>query len=384
MALDRAVSIAALRELARRRLPRPIFEFVDGGAQDEVTLRANRDALAAVRLLPRALVDVSAPDTRVQLLGEEHAWPLVLAPTGLAGLLWPRGEAVTARAAAAHQLAYCLSMMSACSMEEVHAAAPAPFWFQLYLLRDRAINAALMDRARACGSRVLVFTVDTKIQGPRERDLRNGFTVPPRVTAANLLDLLRHPGWLARVGLGPRVTFGNLAGTASAARDIMSIARFAAEQYDLSPDWSALEWVKSHWGGPVAVKGILGAEDARRALDHGADAIIVSNHGGRQLDHAPAAFSVLPAVAQAVGGRAAVLLDGGVRRGADVVKALARGADACMVGRAVLYGLGAGGAAGVGRALDILQAEIINTLSLLGVPRASELEPDSLCPPWLP
>ncbi len=369
-----AHSIADLRERARARLPRTLFDFIDGGAQDEATLRANTEALRAVRLLPRALVDVSELDTSVELLGRRYATPLVVAPTGLAGLLWPRGEALLAAAAAARGTAFCLSMMSACSLEEVHAAAPAPFWFQLYLLKDRGINEALMERARACGCEVLVLTVDTKIQGPRERDIRNGFTVPPRITAANLLDMLTHPAWLARVGLGPAVSFGNLAGSACASRDVVSIARFAQDQYDQTPSWTALEWVKRRWRGPVLVKGILDPRDAWLACEHGADAIAVSNHGGRQFDQAPAALSVLEDVAARVGGRAQILLDGGVRRGADVVKALAHGAQGCMAGRALLFGLAANGEAGVSRALEILQEEVRNTLVLLGQPRIDQVD----------
>jgi L-lactate dehydrogenase (cytochrome) len=375
------INIEDLRQRARRRLPRTIFDFVDGGSQDERSLRANRTDLQKLAFLPRVLTDVSVRDQTTTVLGETLSSPLIVAPTGLAGVLRRNGEALEARAAASAGIAYCLSMMSACSIEQVARAASRPFWFQVYLLRDRNINERLIERARAVGCRVLVLTVDTKAQGPRERDIRNGFTVPPRVTARNLFDFARRVGWIADVALGPRITFGNLAGSLVGSDDIISVARFAAEQYDPSIDWSDLEWCKSIWHGPVAVKGVLTAEDARLAIEHGADAVIVSNHGGRQLDGSPSAISMLPTIAEVCAGRAEVILDGGVRRGSDVLKALALGARACMAGRPFLYGLAADGEAGVARAIEILKSEIDVDLALLGRNSARQLDASALA--WM-
>jgi L-lactate dehydrogenase (cytochrome) len=371
-------SIADLRERARQRLPKAVFDFVDGGAQDEISLHANRADFERLRLMPRALTDVSRREVGTTLLGQPVSLPLVIAPTGLAGLLWPKGEVEEARAAQAAGIPYCLSMMAASSIEEVARATRQPLWFQLYLLKDRSLAQALVDRARAAGSRVLVVTVDTKAQGPRERDIRNGFTVPPRVTPANVLDVLRRPQWLRRVALGPRVTFANLAGSLVQSRDIISIARFAAEQYDFTVNWSDIDWCRAMWSGPLVLKGVLTPEDAALAVEHGADAVIVSNHGGRQLDGSPSAIAALPAIVDEVQGRAEIILDGGVRRGTDIVKALALGARACMAGRPFLYGLAADGQAGVARAIDIFRNELDVSLALLGRSGVQELDESAI------
>lgn len=373
-----AVSIEDLRTAARRRLPKAIFEFVDGGAQDELTLRANREDFSRLRLLPRVLTDVAARDTSTTLLGERIALPLVIAPTGLAGLLSRKGEVAEARVAARAGIPYCLSQMAASSIEEVMQGSAHPFWFQAYLLRDRAINQALFDRAWGAGCRVLVVTVDTKAQGPRERDIRNGFTVPPRVTLRNVLDVARRVHWLRDVALGPRVTFANLAGTLIGKGDIVNIARLAQEQYDFSLDWKDLDWVRSVWRGKLAIKGVLTPDDARLAVEHGAQAVIVSNHGGRQLDGAPSAVAALPPIVDELQGRAEVILDGGVRRGTDILKAVALGARACMAGRPFLYGLAAAGEQGAARALEIFRSELDVSLALLGRPRVSELDESAL------
>lgn len=373
-----ALNIAELREGARRHLPRSVFEFVDGGSQDEVSLRANREDFARYAFLPRVLTDVSKRDLTTTILGTPAAFPLVLAPTGLAGIVRRQGELAASRAAAAAGVPYCLSTMASCTIEQIAAASDVSRWFQLYVFRDRGLTKAFIERAKASGCKALVLTVDTKVQGPRERDMRNGFTVPPRFTAATLLDFARHWRWLLDVGLGPKVTFRNLEGTAVQSDSPMTITQFISGQYDLSVNYEDLEWFKSLWGGPVAVKGILTGADARRAVDHGADGIIVSNHGGRQLDGAISAIRALPDVVDAVGDRAEVILDGGVRRGADILKALCLGARACMVGRPWLYGLAVGGEAGVGRALDILRHEFDLALTLLGYTRPSELSRDCL------
>jgi len=371
-------NIADLRLRAQRRLPRAIFDFVDGGAQDETTLRANRDEFHRIALAPRVLRDVSQRDQSTTLLGETLASPLIIAPTGMAGLVRRNGETMLARAAAEADIGYCLSMMSACTIEDVKHASHRPFWFQLYLLRNRAINLALMERAWAVGCRTLVLTVDTKQQGLRERDLRNGFTVPPRITLRNALDVVRRPRWLADVAFGPRITFANLAGQMIGADDIVSVARLAAEQYDATSSFDAIDWCKQHWAGAVAIKGILTANDARLAVERGADALIVSNHGGRQLDGTPASVAALPAVVDAVEGRAQVVLDSGIRRGGDVLKALALGARACMTGRPFLYGLAADGEAGVREAIAILRSEIDLGLVLMGVDQVQALDRSAL------
>jgi L-lactate dehydrogenase (cytochrome) len=376
----RIASIEDLRLRARRRLPRAVFDFVDGGSHDEASLRANRRDFERLCLLPRVLTDVSKRDASTTLLGEPISMPLVMAPTGLAGLLSRKGELSLARAAEAAGIPYCLSQMAACSIEEVEGATRRPFWFQSYLLKDRSINEALLERAARAGCRTLVITVDTKAQGPRERDIRNGFTVPPRVTWRNALDVARRLHWLLDVALGPRVTFANLAGSIAGTRNIISIARFAAEQYDATMSWSHLEWFRSKWKGKLAIKGILTVEDAQRATHYGVDAVIVSNHGGRQLDGAPSPLAVLPAIVEAVGERVDIILDGGVRRGSDVLKALAIGARACMAGRPFLYGLAADGERGVRQAIELLHAEIDNNLALLGRPIAREL--DQTCLRW--
>jgi L-lactate dehydrogenase (cytochrome) len=373
-----AVSIEDLRRAARRRLPRAIFDFIDGGAQDEISLRANRSDFERLRLLPRVLTDVSARDASTTLLGENIALPLVVAPTGLAGLLSRKGETAEARAAERAGIPFCLSQMAASSIEEVQQTTTRPFWFQTYLLKDRGINQALLERAHRAGCRVLVVTVDTKAQGPRERDIRNGFTVPPRVTWRNVLDVARRIHWLRDVALGPRVTFANLAGTVVGSADIISIARFAQEQYDFTVSWSHIDWVRSVWNGKLVIKGVLTPEDTRLAVEHGAQAVIVSNHGGRQLDGAPSAIAALPRIADELQGRAEIILDGGVRRGTDILKALALGARACMAGRAFLYGLAADGEQGVTRALEIFRSELDVSLALLGKASVRELDKSAI------
>jgi L-lactate dehydrogenase (cytochrome) len=369
-----AVNIDELRQLARRRLPKMVFEFIDGGAQDEITLRANMTDFQRIRLLTRVLTDVTTRDQSVELFGQRYDSPLVVAPTGLAGLLSRRGEVSAVRAAHRRRVPYCLSTMATCSIEEIAAAGDAPNWFQLYVLRDRGLTKAFIERARASRCSALVLTVDTKLQGPRERDIRNGFTVPPRFGPTTLLDFARHWRWLIDIGLGPKVTFRNFLGTAAQSANAVTITQFIAGQYDLSVGWKDVDWFKEQWGGPVLLKGILAPEDAKLAVAHGLDGVIVSNHGGRQLDGAISAIAALPGVVDAVAGAVPVLLDGGVRRGVDVVKAIALGATACMVGRAWLYGLAAGGEQGVERALQILHDEIDLALALLGRPCLREID----------
>jgi L-lactate dehydrogenase (cytochrome) len=374
--LGRALTIDDLRRLARRRLPRVVFDFVEGGAGDERTVARNRAAFERLLFRPRILVDVSKRDQATVVLGERLATPVLVSPTGMAGLCWPKGEVAAACGAQAAGTIYTLSTHSSCSIEEVAAGAPGPLWFQLYVWQNRDLTRSFVERARDAGYRALVLTVDVPIISRRERDIRNGFTIPPRITVRNALDTIRRVGWMRRVLFGPRLTLANLVGAPGAPRaDLVTLGGVAHRQVDPSVAWADLAWFRSLWQGPLLLKGVLTAADARRAADHGVDGLIVSNHGGRQLDGTPASVEALPEIADAVGDRIEVLLDGGVRRGADVVRALALGARAVMIGRPYLYGLAVGGTAGVRRALDILAGEVDHTLALVGVPRVGDLDP---------
>jgi len=371
------VSIEDLRHAARCRLPRAIFEFIDGGAQDEVTLRANREDFRRVALLPRALTDVSNRSQSVTVLGQRYDSPLILAPTGLPGVVWPNGAMEAALAADRAGVGFCLSTMSTSSIEEISRASQRAIWFQLYVMRDRELGKALMQRAKAAGCSVLVITVDLQMQGQRDRDVRNGLTIPPQFRFSNAVDFALHPGWVWRFLTGPKVTLANFAGTGKG-DDMFTIAGFVNSQFDQSVTWKDIDWVRSVWDGPLALKGILHPEDAKLAADHGVNAVIVSNHGGRQLDGVPSAIAALPDVVDAVEGRIEVILDGGVRRGNDVLKAMALGAKACMIGRPFLYGLAANGGKGVSKTLELLRNEIDLNLALLGRAGVGELDRTAL------
>ncbi len=384
MKLVQAVTIADLREMARRHLPRSVFGFIDGGAHDERTLRDNVDDFSRLRFAPRMLIDVSQRSQSVELLGQSLASPMVFGPTGIAGLLWPEGDLCIARAAAERGIGFCQSTTSNASIEQVAERGytsrdgRSGHWFQLYVQKDRGLTRSLMQRAHDAGCPVLVLTVDLPLPGPRERDVRTGFTLPPRMGLANVVDYASKLGWLWRMANGPRFTFGNLDDPSGPQRKLMTLAEQVGKNFDASVSWQDLDSLRSAWPGKLAIKGILRADDAVRAIKHGADAIIVSNHGGRQLDHVLSGIAALPAIADAVGGRVPVLMDGGIRRGSDVVKAMALGASACIVGRAGLYGLAAGGQAGVARAIGMLQQEIDITLALLGVPDIAAVDRSAL------
>jgi L-lactate dehydrogenase (cytochrome) len=359
-------SIADLRELARRRIPRVIFEYADRGSYDEVTFKRNRRDLEALTFRQRVMVDVSTASLTTTILGEPSAIPVAIAPTGLTGLFHADGEMLGACAAEAFGIPFTLSTMSICSIEDVRSVVTKPFWFQLYLMRDRGFNAELIERAKAAQCSALMLTVDMPIQGLRRRDPKNGLSIPPRLTLPNTLDIAMKPAWALKVLSGRRRTFGNLAGRMPDTGGLTTLSQWIGSQFDPSVSWKDIEWVRSRWAGKLIVKGILDAEDARLACEAGAHALVVSNHGGRQLDGAPSTISVLPEIVDAVDRRCEVLFDGGVQSGQDVLKALAFGAQACLIGKAFLYALGALGQEGVTLALEILKRELQVSLALTG------------------
>ena len=372
------LSIEDLRRLAQRRIPRAIFDYAAGGSYEEFTLRRNSEDLDALAFRQRVMVDVSAVSLKTTLLGGEVSMPLAIAPTGLCGLFHADGEILGARAAAAFGIPFCLSTMSICSIEDVRAATGQPFWFQQYLMRDRGFNQELIDRAIAAGCSALVLTLDLQVLAERRRDPRNGLTIPPRLTLRNAWDVATKPAWAFKVLFGKRRTFGNLVGRIGGSSGIRTLAEWTATQFDPSANWRDVDWVRSRWPGKLILKGVLEAQDARMCLAAGADAIVVSNHGGRQLDGAPSSISVLPEIVDAIAGRCEVLFDGGIRSGQDIAKALALGARAGMIGKAFLYALSAAGEAGVTRALEILRNELRLTLSLTGTARISDAGPHIL------
>ena len=365
-------SIEDLRAEARRFLPRAVFDFVDGGAEDELTLRRNRAAFEEIELVPQVLRDVGAIDLKTEILGCPSSLPLALAPTGGTGLIRSGGEVDLAAAASVLGIPCTVSTMASRSLEEVAAVSTGPLWFQLYLVRDRGRCRELIDRAKAAGYRALLLTVDTPVTGGRERDLRNDFTLPPTIGPTALVDGLRHPRWALQFLRGRMPTLGNFDDGGRGLRD--PDVRAAAE-FERSLSWSDVAWVRDAWGMPIVLKGVLSAADAHRAAAAGVSGIVVSNHGGRQLDGAPATMDVLGEIVAAVGDRVEVLLDSGVRRGADVARALALGARACLIGRAHLYGYAAGGRAGVEHAVGLIGAELERTMRLLGAPSVKDLDP---------
>ena len=370
--------IEDLREIAKRRVARTIFEYVDRGSYDERTLHANRADLEAISLRQRVAIDVARRSTRSTLLGREVAMPAALAPIGLLGLNWANGEVLAARAAQRFGIPFTLSTMSICSIEDVAQGTDQPFWFQLYVMRDRGFAASLIERAKAARCSALVLTLDLQIQGQRHRDLKNGLAVPPRLTWRTFWDIATRPRWALNVLGSKRKSFGNLEGRIAEADSVSKLAEWVGRQFDPTLSWKDVEWVKTQWGGPLVLKGILDAEDARIALASGADAIVVSNHGGRQLDGALSSIRALPEVAAAIGGRVEVWLDGGVRSGQSLLKALALGAQGVLLGRAFVYGLGAMGEAGVTRALEVIQKELDVTMALTGIRDVKQASPEIL------
>jgi L-lactate dehydrogenase (cytochrome) len=370
--------IEDLRLLAKRRVPRAIFEYADGGAYDEATLRANRADLDKISLRQRVMINVDQRSLRTVLVGENATMPLAIAPLGLTGLMHGSGEIHAARAAEVFGIPYTLSTMSICSIEDVRAAVTKPFWFQLYVMRDRDFVASLIQRAIAAQCSALVLTADLQIQGQRHRDIKNGLSVPPRLTLRNALDIATKPAWVLNILRAPRRTFGNLVGLGRGGSNLSTLSQWIASQFDPTLSWKDVAWVRKLWPGKLIIKGILDADDARLAVDTGADAIVVSNHGGRQLDGAPSSIAALPGIVAAVGDKTQVLFDGGVRSGQDIFKAMALGAQGTMAGKAILYGLGAMGQAGVRTALELMRNELDVTMALTGTRDVKEIGPHKL------
>jgi L-lactate dehydrogenase (cytochrome) len=369
------------RELARRRLPRQLFDYVDGGAYEESTMRANRSDLDGLLLRQRVMRDVSRREQRVTVLGQDLAMPVILAPVGLGGMMARRAEVQAARAAYGAGIPFVESTVSICSIEEVAAATPRPPWFQLYVMRDRSYAEDLIARARAASAPVLVLTVDLAVVGARHRDTRNAVvgTHPAWINARRALDLVFHPQWIRNVPIeGRPLTFGNLEKAVPEARTPDAFKEWVDSQFDPSVTWRDVAWVREHWDGRLIVKGVLDPEDARRAVDAGVDGIVVSNHGGRQLDSVPSTVRALPGIVDAVGDQTEILVDGGIRTGLDVVKMVALGAQAVLIGRAWAWSVAARGEAGVSHMLEVIKADIDVALGLTGSTSFADLDRGSL------
>jgi L-lactate dehydrogenase (cytochrome) len=363
-----------LRQVARRKVPRAFFDYAETGSYAQDTLAANRTDLERIKLRQRVLVDVATRSTATTILGEPVALPLALAPIGLCGMQHGDGEILACRAAHAAGIPFTLSTMSICSIEDVAEAVGKPFWFQLYVMKDRGFIRALVERAAAANCSALVLTVDLQVLGQRHCDIRNGMTVPPEIRIGNLIDIATKPAWALSIARGKRKTFGNIAGHVKGMENVTSLSQWIAGQFDPALSWKDVEWIKSIWPRKLIIKGILDVEDARTAVKSGAAALVVSNHGGRQLDGAPSSIAALPRIAEAVGSEIEVMFDGGIRSGQDILRALALGARSCMSGRAYIYGLGAGGEAGVARAIEIMRKELDVTMALTGVNSIGQID----------
>jgi L-lactate dehydrogenase (cytochrome) len=376
--LARAADVSDLRRIARQRLPRGVFDYVDGGAEDEVTLAANTDAFRRIEFRPRVLRDVGNVDPSTTLLGRPLPMPLVLAPTGFPRSVHPEGDVATARAAARAGIPYTLSTLGTYSIEEIADAAPTGSnWFQVYVWRDRGLLKEMISRAGAAGFEALVLTVDTARLGRRERDVRRGFTMPPKLGIGTLVDGALHPAWTWQFLRAEPIRFANVVGRdVGDGTDAVSVADYINHQFDPALSWRDVEWLRGVWDGPIVIKGIQTVDDARIAADSGVDAIALSNHGGRQLDSAPVPIELVEPVAQAVGDRIEIICDGGVRRGGDILKAVARGARACMAGRVHLYALAAGGERGVDHVLHMLDRDVRRTMALIGAATMEDVTRD--------
>lgn len=374
MSMKHVTCIEDLRQLHKQRVPKAFFDYADRGSYTEDTLRANSEDLQQIKFRQRILVDVSKRDLSTTILGEPAAMPLILAPVGLLGMQHGDGEIHACRAAQAAGIPFTQSTMSICSIEDIAAAVDKPFWFQLYVMKDRGFIKALLERAIAAKCSALVLTVDLQVIGQRHQDIKNGMTVPPEWSLSKLIDFATKPTWVAGVMRGKRRTFGNLAGHLKVSEDITALSTWINSQFDTSLNWKDIDWIRSIWPGKLVLKGILDVEDAELAAKTGAQAIVVSNHGGRQLDGAPSSIEVLPEIADTVGSQMEIMFDGGIRTGMDVMRALALGAKSCMIGRAYAYGLGAAGQEGVAKAIDVLGKELATTMGLCGVNKISEID----------
>jgi L-lactate dehydrogenase (cytochrome) len=373
-------TIEDLRVLAKKRVPRMFYDYADAGSWTESTYRANEADFGKIKFRQRVAVNLENRTLRSTMIGQDVAMPVALAPTGLTGMQHPDGEILAARAAEKFGVPFTLSTMSICSIEDVAANTTKPFWFQLYVMRDRPFIERLIERARAAGCSALVLTLDLQVLGQRHKDLRNGMTAPPKMTLANIANLMTKPAWCMGMLGTRRRGFGNIVGHASDVSDMSSLSAWTSQQFDPRMSWEDVEWVKKRWGGKLIIKGIMDVEDAKLAADSGADALIVSNHGGRQLDGAQSSIGALQPIVEAVGKRIEVHMDGGIRSGQDVIRALALGAKGVYIGRPFLYGLGAGGEAGVAKCLDIIRNELDLTMAFCGLRDVQHVDKNILLP----
>ena len=376
--MKRTACIMDLKNIARRRVPKMFFDYVDGAAWTESTKILNVQALNDIKFKQRVAVDISNRSAKTNLIGSSFRIPLAMAPIGLTGVIWPNGEIITMKACEEFGIPYCLSTVSITSLESLSKAASEPFWFQLYVIRDRDFVKRLTQRAEAVGVETLVLTLDLPLSGQRNRDIYNGLSSPPKPTIFNLIDILRRPAWSYEMLHFRNFNFGNLKGHVTNLERGKSLAEWTNDQYDPSLNWQDVKWIRDLWKGKLILKGILSPEDAETAIEVGADAIVVSNHGGRQLDGAPATIQVLPDISNAIAGRCEIFVDGGFTSGQDVFRALALGAKGVLMGRALIYGLGAGGQAGVQKALGFIAHELETTMGLCGVNSVSEIGPHNL------
>nr|WP_182417473.1 alpha-hydroxy acid oxidase [Bartonella sp. HY038] len=377
------LDIADLKKAAKRRVPKMFFDYADSGAWTESTYRANENDFKQIKLRQKVLVDMTGRSLQSEMIGQKVAMPVALAPTGLCGMQHADGEILAAQAAEEFGVPFTLSTMSICSIEDVRSSTTKPFWFQLYVMRDRDFVTNLIDRAKAANCSALVLTLDLQILGQRHKDLRNGLSAPPRFTPKHIMQMAMRPKWCFDMLKTQRRTFRNIDGHAKGVSDLSSLSAWTAEQFDPKLNWQDVEWIKNKWGGPLILKGILDADDAHKAAESGADALIVSNHGGRQLDGASSTISILPEIINAVGSKIEVHLDGGIRSGQDVLKALALGAKGTYIGRPFLYGLGANGKQGVRQVLDIIAKELDITMALCGKQKVTDLDESVIYKPQI-
>jgi L-lactate dehydrogenase (cytochrome) len=377
-------TIEDLRVLAEKRVPRMFYDYADSGSYTEGTYRANEHDFSKIKLRQRVAVNMEGRSTASTMIGQKVAMPVAIAPTGLTGMQHADGEILAARAARAFGIPFTLSTMSICSIEDVAQHAGEGFWFQLYVMKDRGFIERLIDRAKAAHCAALVLTLDLQILGQRHKDIKNGLSAPPKLTVPNILNMMTKPRWCMGMLGTPRRQFGNIVGHVSGVADMSSLSSWTASQFDPALSWDDVQWIKNRWGGKLIIKGILDAEDAKLAAQSGADALIVSNHGGRQLDGAPSSIEALPAIVDAVGSQIEIHMDGGIRSGQDVLKARALGARGTYIGRAMLYGLGAMGQEGVAKAIDIIHKELDITMAFCGHTQIDRVNRDILLPGTYP